>query len=54
MCISVPLICRDFKSFSPEASKEDLSEVWIDCGDLYNKFDIFTTKLNKLAPKKMG
>ena len=47
------LICRGFKSFSPEASKEDLTEALIDYGDSYDKFDnIFTSKLNKHAPKK--
>ena len=44
---------RDLKSFSPKAFEEDLSEPLIDCGDSYGKFDnIFTSKLNKHAPKK--
>ena len=44
---------RDFKSFSPQALKEDLSETLIDCGDSYNKFEnSFTSKLNKHTPKK--
>ena len=46
---------RDFKSFSPQAFEQDLSEALIDCGNLYDKFEnIFTSKLNKHAPKKMG
>ena len=44
---------RDFKSFSPQAFEEDLIEALIDLGDSYNKFEnIFTSKLNKHAPKK--
>ena len=44
---------RDFKSFSPQAFEEDLSETLIDCDDSYDKFEyIFTSKLNKHAPKK--
>ena len=44
---------RDIKRFSPQAFKEDLSEALIDCGDSYDKFEyIFTSKLNKHAPKK--
>ena len=37
---------RDFKSFSSEAFKEDLSEALINCGDSYNEID------NKHVPKK--
>ena len=38
---------RDFKS------EVDLSEALIDCGDSYDNFEyIFTSKLNKYAPKK--
>ena len=44
---------RHFKSCSPQAFEEDLSEALIDCGDSYDKFEyIFTSKLNKHAPKK--
>ena len=44
---------RDFKSFSPQAFEDDLSEALIDCGDSYDKFEnIFTSKLNKHAPRK--
>ena len=44
---------RDFKSFSAQSFEEDLSEALIDCGDSYDKFEyIFTSKLNKHAPKK--
>ena len=44
---------RDFKSFSPQAFEDDLSEALIVCGDSYDKFEnIFTSKLNKHAPKK--
>ena len=44
---------RDFKSFSPQAFEQDLSEALINCGDSYDKFEkIFTSKLNKHAPKK--
>ena len=44
---------RDFKHFSQENFKEDLSEALCDCGDSYDDFDhIFTSKLNKHAPKK--
>ena len=44
---------RDFKSLSLQAFEEDLSEALIDCGDSYDKFEyIFTSKLNKHAPKK--
>ena len=47
------LIYRDFKSLSSQAFEEDLSEALIDCGDSYDKFEyIFTSKLNKHAPKK--
>ena len=47
------LNCRDFKSFSLQAFEEDLSEALIDCGDSYDELEYtFTTKLNKLAPKK--
>ena len=43
----------DFKSFSPQSFEDDLSEALIDCGDSYDKFEIiFTSKLNKHAPKK--
>ena len=43
---------RDFKHFSQEAFKEDLSEVFCDCGNSYDDFDhISTTKLNIHAPK---
>ena len=43
---------RDFKHFSQEAFKEDLSEVFCDCGNSYDDFDhISTTKLNIDAPK---
>ena len=44
---------RDFKHFSKEDFKEDLSEAPCDCGNSYDDFDhIFTSKLNKHAPKK--
>ena len=44
---------RDFKHFLQENFKEDLSEALCDCGDSYDDFDhIFTSKLNKHAPKK--
>ena len=44
---------RDFKHFSQENFKEDLSEAVCDCGDSYDDFDhVFTSKLNKHAPKK--
>ena len=44
---------RDFKSFSRQAFEEDLSEALTDCGDSYDNFEyIFTSKLNKYAPKK--
>ena len=44
---------RDFKSLSPQAFEEDLSEALIDCGDSYDKFEnIFTSQLNKHAPVK--
>ena len=44
---------RYFKSFSPQAFEEDLSEALSDCGDSYDQFEnIFTSKLNKHAPKK--
>ena len=44
---------RYFKSFLLQAFEEDLSEALIDCGDSYDKFEyIFTSKLNKHAPKK--
>ena len=44
---------RDFKHFSHENFKEDFSEALCDCGDSYDDFDhIFTSKLNKHAPKK--
>ena len=44
---------RDFKHFSQENFKEDLSEALCDCGDSFDDFDhIFTSKLNKHAPKK--
>ena len=44
---------RDFKSFSPQAFEEDLSEALIDCGDSYDKFEnIFTSKLNKMLLKR--
>ena len=47
------LNCGDFKSFSPQAFEQDLSEASIDCGDLYDKFEnVFTSKLNKHAPTK--
>ena len=43
----------DFKSFSPKAFEEDLSEALIDCGDSYDIFEkTFTSKLNEHAPKK--
>ena len=32
---------RRFKSCSPQAFEEDLSEALIDCGDSYDKFEIF-------------
>ena len=42
----------DFKHFSQEGLKEDLSEALCDCGK-YDDFDhIFKSKLNKHAPKK--
>ena len=38
---------RDFKSFSPQAFEDDLSEALIGCGDSYDKFEnICTSKLN--------
>ena len=44
---------RDFKHFSQEDFKEDLSEALCDCGNSYDDFDhIFTSKLNKHVPKK--
>ena len=44
---------RYFKRFLLQAFEEDLSEALIDCGDSYDKFEyIFTSKLNKHAPKK--
>ena len=44
---------RDFKHFSQEAFKEDLREALSDRGNSYDDFEyIFTSKLNKLAPKK--
>ena len=44
---------RDFKSFSPQAFIEDLSEALLDCGDSYDKFEKnFTSQLNKHAPIK--
>ena len=44
---------RDFKSFSPKAFEEDLSEALIDCGDSCDKFEnIFTSKLNKMLLKR--
>ena len=44
---------RDFKHFSQEDFKEDLSEALCDCGNSYDDFDhIFTSKLNKHAPNK--
>ena len=47
------IIYRDFKSFSPEAFKEDLSKALIDCGDSYDKLDyIFTSKLNERSSKE--
>ena len=46
----------DFKSFSPQAFQEDLSEESIDGGDSYDKFENISSlnilKLNKHAPKK--
>ena len=43
---------RYFKSFSPQAFEEDLSEALSDCADSYDQFEnIFTSKLNKHAPK---
>ena len=39
---------RDFKHFSQENFKEDLSEALCDCGDSYDDFDqIFTSKMKK-------
>ena len=44
---------RDLEHFSQEDFKEDLREVLCDCGNSYDDFDhIFTSKLNKHAPKK--
>ena len=44
---------KDFKHFSQEKFKEDLSKALCDCGDLCDDFDhIVTSKLNKHAPKK--
>ena len=44
---------RGLKHFSQEAFKEDLSEALYDCNNSYDDFDyIFTSKLNKHAPKK--
>ena len=44
---------RDFKHFLQEAFKEDFSKALCDCGNSYDDFDhIFTSKLNKHAPKK--
>ena len=43
----------DCKYFSQENFKENLSEALCDCGDSYDDSDhIFTSKLNKHAPKK--
>ena len=43
----------DFKYFSQEAFRAGLSEALCDCGNSYDDFDhIFTSKLNKHAPKK--
>ena len=43
----------DYKYFSQENFKEDLSEALCDCGNSYDDFDhIFTSKLNEHAPKK--
>ena len=44
---------RDFKHFSQEAFKENLSKALSDCSNSYDDFDhICTSKLNKHAPKK--
>ena len=44
---------RDFKHFSLEDFKEEPSAALCDCGNSYDDFDhIFTSKLNKHAPKK--
>ena len=44
---------RDFKHFSQKAFKEDLPEALCDWGNSYDDFEhIFTSKLNKPAPKK--
>ena len=46
---------RDFKYFSLEDFKEDLSEALCDCGNSYDDFDhIFTSKLNMLPKRKSG
>ena len=33
------LTCRDFKSFSPQAFEDELSEALIGCGDSHDKFE---------------
>ena len=44
---------RNFKHFSQETFKQNLSEALCDCGDSYDDFNhIFKSKLNKHAPKK--
>ena len=44
---------RDFKHFSQEVFKEDLSQALCHCDNLYDDFDhSFTSKLNKHASKK--
>ena len=44
---------RDFKHFSQEAFKENLSKALSDCSNSYDDFHhICTSKLNKHAPKK--
>ena len=43
----------DFKLFSQEAIKEDLSEALCNCGNSYDDCDhIFTSKLHKRTTKK--
>ena len=47
------LNCRVFNNFSHKDFKKDLSEALCYCGNSYDNFDhIFTSKLNKHAPKK--
>ena len=44
---------KDFKLFSQESFKKDLSEALCDCVNSHDDFEhIFTTKLNKMLPKR--